>query len=439
MLDFCVQLLMAGRGKKATGYAFPDPLPAGEVLKDFTKREWKIGASIGKGGFGEIYDVTCNNDPSKSKKPLYIAKIEPKENGPLFVEKTFYMKVAKEETIEKWMKDKKLKYLGVPKYISSGTHEYKATKYRFLITEKFGEDLYKIFLAHKKSIPLPTVLQISIQLINILEYLHANGFVHRDIKGTNILVGQPNCVENQVFLIDYGLATRLVTEKEFKPNPKQAHDGTIEYCSRDAHHGVASRRGDFEMLGYNILEWLGNPLPWVNIKAKPAVHAAKNKFMDEIPESLKNLPNVPDVIVQYFNLVSIMTHCEEPNYDLIRDLFSTELKALKVKDSRGFVFDSDTPVKKKKATEKRVLNTSKDSSNSAKENDDKPRRGRKVKKIAKDDTSQSADEVSVESQNHTPARKPRKKKSISPSKKWTNCPTMVASGVARPGTYVKRK
>ena len=40
-----------------------------------------------------------------------------------------------------------------------------------------------------------------------------------------------------MYLLDFGLATKFTTEKQFKPNPKKAHDGTIEYLSRDAHHG----------------------------------------------------------------------------------------------------------------------------------------------------------------------------------------------------------
>lgn len=44
----------------------------------------------------------------------------------------------------------------------------------------------------------------------------------------------------QVYLVDFGLATKYSTEKEFKPDPKKAHDGTIEYLSRDAHKGGKS-------------------------------------------------------------------------------------------------------------------------------------------------------------------------------------------------------
>ena len=33
------------------------PLPCGTILSGFTKKEWKLGKSIGKGGFGEIYEA----------------------------------------------------------------------------------------------------------------------------------------------------------------------------------------------------------------------------------------------------------------------------------------------------------------------------------------------------------------------------------------------
>lgn len=41
--------------------------------------------------------------------------------------------------------------------------------------------------------------------------------------------------------MDYGLAYRYSPEgvlKEYKEDPKKCHDGTIEFTSIDAHHGV---------------------------------------------------------------------------------------------------------------------------------------------------------------------------------------------------------
>lgn len=44
------------KGKKFGARKMPPPLPKGEVLTDSVKKQqWVIGASIGTGGFGEIY------------------------------------------------------------------------------------------------------------------------------------------------------------------------------------------------------------------------------------------------------------------------------------------------------------------------------------------------------------------------------------------------
>ncbi len=39
----------------AKAYSRADPMPNGEILKDICSKGWKIGKSIGSGGFGEIY------------------------------------------------------------------------------------------------------------------------------------------------------------------------------------------------------------------------------------------------------------------------------------------------------------------------------------------------------------------------------------------------
>ena len=44
--------------RKKGAYSMPPPLPAGEILTDVERRQWVLGSSIGKGGFGEIYLAT---------------------------------------------------------------------------------------------------------------------------------------------------------------------------------------------------------------------------------------------------------------------------------------------------------------------------------------------------------------------------------------------
>lgn len=68
--------------------------------------------------------------------------------------------------------------------------------------------------------------------------MHNRGYVHADIKAANLLLDESKDDQNkQVYLVDFGLASKYSLDKEFKANPKKAHDGTIEYLSRDAHLG----------------------------------------------------------------------------------------------------------------------------------------------------------------------------------------------------------
>lgn len=72
--------------------------------------------------------------------------------------------------------------------------------------------------------------------LDVLEYIHGRTYVHADIKGGNILFGTKKGTENQAYLVDFGLASHY-TIKDYKFDPKRAHNGTIEYTSIDAHNG----------------------------------------------------------------------------------------------------------------------------------------------------------------------------------------------------------
>ena len=72
-------------------------------------------------------------------------------------------------------------------------------------------------------------------------------------------------INDKIFLVDYGLASRYIhmgIHRPFEPDQRSAHEGTLEYVSRDGHLGCVSRRGDMECLLYVVIEWLGGHLPW---------------------------------------------------------------------------------------------------------------------------------------------------------------------------------
>lgn len=296
----------------------------GEVLTDITQMQWKLGPSLGKGSFGDIY-CASRISPNQPDSFKFAIKIEPLTNGPLFVEIHFLIRHAKPTDLEGWIKSKSLSTFGMPRYISSGSHCTPSQSHRFLVMDRFDRDLWSVFRDFGNALSIPTVLRLGAQLLEVLEYIHSRGYVHNDIKGENILLSGALDSCSQIYLVDFGLVDMFTTQ-EYKPNPKKAHNGTIMYMSRDAHHGVPTRRGDLETLAYNLLQWLGNKLPWesATLSAEEVLQAKSNFFLN--PTQVQEFRNVPDSLVDLFQYLGTMTYISQPSYSEIQSLLLQGLK-----------------------------------------------------------------------------------------------------------------
>ena len=82
---------------------------------------------------------------------------------------------------------------------------------------------------------------MSVFQLEALEFLHDSGYAHADIKAANLLVGLGREQGHQIYLVDYGLASKFLHEgvhREYKHDPRRAHDGTLEFTSIDSHNGA---------------------------------------------------------------------------------------------------------------------------------------------------------------------------------------------------------
>lgn len=72
------------------------------------------------------------------------------------------------------MKKRKLTALGMPRYIASGSHEYNNKKYRFLVIDRYGIDLCKLFAQHRDWFPEHVVYKLALQIVSIckINYLY---------------------------------------------------------------------------------------------------------------------------------------------------------------------------------------------------------------------------------------------------------------------------
>lgn len=394
----------AGGGAKkktANGYKFPDHLNEGTILTDLAKKQWVLGKTLGKGGFGEIYTAK-----ESAKGEERVVKIEPHENGPLFVEMHFFMRAAKPDLVAEYNKTRKIKEKPLlPLLRGSGSYMHKGTEnYRFLVIDKLGKDLDKIFENGKNPFSLAQVSSITSQVVTTLEYLHSTSHTHNDIKAANLLLGpEPDSI--QIYLVDFGLCVKYSTEssghKEYKPDPRKMHDGTIEYVSRDGHIGCTSRRSDLEVLVFNVIHWLRGSLPWVSLSADPKkVQAAKEAYVKDIDANIKELPKPVKDFIKY----SLSLKFDQaPDYDKLRGFFKNEIsKAGKNLSFSPVNSGSATPGKGRKA---KVVK-----SPAVKSSPAPAKRGRKAKEALED--SQSEEEAANSTPVPAPVKRGRKAKVV---------------------------
>uniref|UniRef100_A0A8C3BYL7 VRK serine/threonine kinase 3 n=1 Tax=Cairina moschata TaxID=8855 RepID=A0A8C3BYL7_CAIMO len=306
------------------------PFPEAEVLEDHGKRRWRLGRLLEHGGPGLMYEAQSASGACPQKQRFSL-KLDAKD-GKIYNEQNFFQRAAKKDRVDKWKKLHSLPLLGIPNCVGFGLH---ADKYRFLVFSDLGRTLHSI-LNDGVRLNEKAAFQIVVRLLDCLEYLHENEYVHGDITAENIYVNPADLT--QVTLAGYCFAFRYcpggkhVAQREGSRTP---HEGTIEFISLDSHRGAGpSRRSDLESLGYCLLKWLCGFLPWSHdLENVETVVEKKEKYKADVTCLLRQCfigqRAIPDALQRYLQQVMALEYEEKPNYEFLRQLFKKPLEKMK--------------------------------------------------------------------------------------------------------------
>ena len=203
--------------------------------------------------------------------------------------------------------------------------------YVTLVLQLLGPSLAFKFEECGHQFGVKTVTLLSIQMIDIFQYIHSKSIIFRDVKPDNLLLGLSDTkTQNQLHLIDFGLA------KEYKESNGQhipyrenlKITGTVRYMSINANLGrEQSRRDDMEAIAHLLIYFLKGSLPWSGIEMKDtkALFAKIAKIKEEIsPEVL--CEGLPNQFCVYLKTVRKLEFTSEPNYKEFIEMFKTLLK-----------------------------------------------------------------------------------------------------------------
>lgn len=276
--------------------------------------KYVILSSIGKGAFGEVYKVY-----HLSTGKMVAMKVENKNIEPtrLIQEYNIYKKIFKKNII-----------IGIP-------HVYELIRtddYNVLTMELLGDNLEDLFEQYDNHFSIGTVLHIGIDIIKIMRALHDSGFVHRDIKPNNFLIGY-KC-KHKIYLSDFGLSKEYIKKNGDHMSESFNHSiiGTARYSSINMHLGIEpSRRDDLESIGYMLIYFVKGRLPWQGL--------VKRKNKDDLFEKIGNsklstsltelCSGLPHCFIHYLEYCRNLKFDEKPDYNYLIKLFLSTIKEYK--------------------------------------------------------------------------------------------------------------
>jgi serine/threonine protein kinase len=284
-------------------------------MNNILNKKYKFLEQIGQGKFGVVYKgiYLKNNE--------YVAIKTESKHSPVQILKN-------ETTVLKYLYDHGSR--STPIIYWFGVDNASS----FLVMTYYEISLYDYSI--KTSLSDEKIDKIMCVCIDILETIHKNYVLHRDIKPQNFMISN-----EEIFLIDFGFSCFYVDDKvEHLPSSEtQNIVGTPKYVSYHVHDGITnSRRDDLISLGYLYIYLCCRELPWDTLLRDILMSGLPNSYEEihilhyknQQRKVMKSWDRLGEIclrinqkIYDFLNYCYHLSYDSIPNYDGLKNLFTT--------------------------------------------------------------------------------------------------------------------
>lgn len=241
------------------------------------KKKYKILEKIGEGKFGAVY----KGKNIKSEEQVAV-KLEHKSNA---------VKILRTETtILNYLYKNGCKFIPL-------VHWFGIFLESPTLVMTYYERSLETYIEKNTDVSLEQKEKIFQVILNIIESVHEQYVIHRDIKPQNFMMKG-----TELFLIDFGMATMYVdADKVHIPEKKDKPDliGTPRFMSINIHNGwELTRRDDVISACYVYMYMLFGSLPWDN-----SCERHELKKLENLMPLVKDNPFLHSFLKHSYNLL----------------------------------------------------------------------------------------------------------------------------------------
>ena len=253
--------------------------------------KYEIINIINSGNYGCVYKVKNNNI-------FYALKEESQNDNILFNEANIYKELR---FIKNVGKIKDYFYYNNKNYLVLNLYDKNLTQVKY---EKYNSINY-----------ISLINNIFKILLKTLENIHNHGYIHRDVKPSNICLDKMN----EPYLIDFGFSKKYITNnKHIEEKKINSIIGSYSFISNNVNNLIEpSRRDDIESLIYIYIYML------IDKDSEKDIFKIKNSSYEYIKNILlisKNDHILINRIIEILYYIKLLKFNQTPNYSYLLNI-----------------------------------------------------------------------------------------------------------------------